>query len=147
MAKIASMGKAGASSSQRSSVSKSGQRPALTLEAAEQARKRRQLYERIALGTTVLFIGVIVLIAWQTEGAIFKSPITTLQSLAGSEYQQSRNAALNCKDARNKNTVYCQEREAKANAKWSEMNKVHGGKVSPFTLHEKGERARYSPNQ
>ena len=147
MEKKISGGKKSGTPSQRTSVSKSSDRAGLTLEVAEQTRRRRQLYERIALASTFVFIGAVCLIAWQTDGAIFQSPISALQSLGGSEYQQSRNALINCKDPRNTNTPYCQERIAKMNAKWTEMNKVHGGRVSPFTLHEKGERARYAPNQ
>lgn len=131
------------SDTQRESESKRLEREALTLERAEALRKRRRMVERAALGATLAFLSGVGVLAWYTDGRVFDHPIQVLQAMGGSQYQQSRNAAVNCKDPRNKNTPYCQQRDARSAAEWAAMSRVQGGKVSPFSLTKSGERARY----
>lgn len=93
------------------------------------------MLERGLMAVTVGFCVALGIAVWYTDGAVLSSTIDYLAQFEAGEAQASRNAALNCMRADNKNTPYCQNRSSRADADWQAMSRVQGGKAAPFTLH------------
>ena len=101
----------------------------------ERARQWRRYTERAALAVTVLGCLALVSVIWYSDGKVLDSSIKYLQSFESKDAQSSRSYAQNCKDPRNSNTVYCQERTGRTESDWKAMSRSQGGKSSQYTLH------------
>jgi hypothetical protein len=100
----------------------------------EEIRRRHRFLERLAIGLTVAFCGVILFAIWYSDGRVLDSPIKFLQSFESKDAQAPRNYAQNCRDPRNKNLPYCQDKIAQTEAEWRSMSRTQGGKTNHFTL-------------
>ena len=109
-----------------------------SLASMERLRWRRKITERIALCLVSLFLVGVGVAAWMTEGQVFNAPLTALRSLESREGQGSSNASVNCRNPKNKNTPYCQDREAQVEGQWQGISRIQGGKAAPFKLTSPG---------
>jgi hypothetical protein len=96
--------------------------------AIKRLRDRQRRVERITIAILALIVSVMV-------GVILFLPVIGGGLEWGAE--KVRNPAEACKNPKNKNMPYCQDRIGRAEADWREMSRFQGGKVNKFTLHGK----------
>lgn len=108
-------------------------------EAAAQLHRRRKRLERITLGATVLFTGLILLGVWYARPDLIKDTYRTI--IRKTPFGASaRISDLDCSSPRAKVTQRCQERrerEESTDDHWENLSLYHKGKTTPFTLHRK----------
>lgn len=90
------------------------------------------------MGVVCLFLLGVCVAAWLTDGQVFSTPISALRSLESKEGQSSSNASVNCRNPKNKNTPYCQDRAAEVEGQWQGISRIQGGKAAPFKLSSPG---------
>jgi hypothetical protein len=96
--------------------------------AIKKLRDRQRRIERI----TIAILGVIVV---AMVGVILVLPVVGGDLKWGAE--KAKNPSEACRNPKNKNMPYCQDRFGKAEADWREMSRFQGGKVNKFTLNGK----------
>lgn len=94
---------------------------------------RKELIERLVLISTVIFCLLLGFLIWLSEGDIVRRPIAYISSF---EALGSRNVALNCMSAKNKNTPYCQDKAGESESDWRSVTRHKGG-GSAFSLNSK----------
>lgn len=103
----------------------------------ERERQRKAFVERMILGATLTFCFALIFAVWYSEGKVLENPTKFLAQFAGEDALASKDAALNCRHPKNRNTPYCQERTAALESDWKSMGRTQGGKVNPFGLTDK----------
>ncbi len=74
-----------------------------------------------------LLVGFVI---WFTDGRVFD--VVMQFEAAG---VATNNPAVSCRNPKNKNTPYCQERKARTEGNWQSISRHSGGKGAAFSLN------------
>ena len=106
------------------------------LAAHQREIQREKLIERSVLVGAAVFVVLIGALVWTSDRAmagVYKA-VTYLGGGAASKYI---NQELACRDPKNRNTPYCQERKARIESTWKGIERSTDT-PNMFTLHERG---------
>ncbi len=99
--------------------------------------QREKFIERSVLCGAVFFVGLIVAMVWTSDRAMSGVSKAVSYFGGGGGGREYINRDLVCRDVKNRNTPYCQERKARNESTWKGIERS-GDSPSMFTLHERG---------